>query len=385
MSFTKEQQIERLFQKSEHTLILLPSTTHGDHVGAAWALAYFLENQGKTVSIAGRRLSELKARYDFLSAPSAKHLETLSGLRDFVLSFATKHNNILHVRTESEADEYRIFVTPEHGAIDPRDFSILPVRFRYDCLVVLGSPDKESLGALYTENPDIFYEVPIINIDHHSENESYGQINLTEMTASSVSEIVADILERLAPDTLSEPMAECLLMGIMTATDSFQKKNTTPKTLALAARLMDRGADQQKIVRHIFKTQPFHLLKLWGSVMAGLAWDETLGLLSSSLTTEQLKIAGASPDDIPAVLEKVRNAYSSGKWFLILFQDSEQHIRGYLEARSNDMLDQMILLWPNSAREGELLLIDFSDNDLAQAEASFIAKLPANPPKKTSA
>ena len=62
-------------------------------------------------------------------------------------------------------------------------------------MVVLGSPDKESLGKVYEENPDIFYEVPVVNIDNHAENDNFGQLNIVDITSSSTSEIVADMLQ----------------------------------------------------------------------------------------------------------------------------------------------------------------------------------------------
>ena len=51
------------------------------------------------------------------------------------------------------------------------------------------------------------------------------------------SEIIAELLERTVPTFIAEPIAEALLAGIMSATESFQKKNTTPKSLKAAAEL----------------------------------------------------------------------------------------------------------------------------------------------------
>jgi len=220
-------------------------------------------------------------------------LSSIAGARDFVLAFNTSRNKILGVRTEKTEDEIRIYLTPENGSIDPRDFSFIPAKFKFDLAIVIGAPDKESLGKIYEDNPDIFYEIPIINIDNHPENELFGQINLVDITASSTAEIVAETLEISDAKLFTEAVSESLLTGIISATDSFQKRNTTPKALKLASHLMDKGADQQKIVRSLYKTQPLHLLKLWGRVMAQVKWNEELKLIWAFVSIEDLVQARA--------------------------------------------------------------------------------------------
>ncbi len=73
-----------------------------------------------------------------------------------MLAFNTKFNKITNVKTERVEDELRIFITPEKGSIDPRDFSFIPAKFKYDLVISVGCADKESIGKVYEENPDIF-------------------------------------------------------------------------------------------------------------------------------------------------------------------------------------------------------------------------------------
>lgn len=376
MAFTKEQQIDRLIKTAENILVLLPAAANGDHIGSAWALAHFLSRQGKQVTVAGQHLTDLEQRFKFLPAPE-RRITSLVGLRDFVVSFSTTHNKILKVRTETSDSEYHIYVTPEHGAIDPRDFSILPVKFHYDCLIVLGAPDKESLGTLYEENPDIFFEVPIINIDHHSGNESFGQINCIDITASSVSEILVECLERLSA---SEPFdlqtAECLLTGIMCATESFQKKNTTPKTFHTAAKLVALGVDQQALVHHLFKTQPFNLLKLWGRAMANIRIDEPYHLLWGMITAEDLVQTRTSLTDIPLILEKIKNHFSTGSVFLLLFPENKGVVHGIMMTQTREALDNLHTRWPHPiALRDETLEFSLPATTLAEAESTALTIL----------
>ena len=318
MSLEPIQQFAQCLAEAKHVLVLMPQNPSGDAIGSAWAMAHALAKRGSLATVAFTDELKEAERFSFLPAPE-RVVDNIYGSQDFVLSFNTEHNPITNVRTERLANELQIFITPERGSIDPRDFSFIPAKFKFDLLIVLDSPDKESIGKIFEESPDIFYEIPIVNIDHHADNEKFGQINFVNITASSTAEATAEVLERLDPNAMDARVAECLLAGLMSATESFQRKNTTPKSLQLAARLMERGADQQRISRYLYKTQPLNLLKLWGRVMLRVAWEEDVKAVWSVATLEDFVQSRTTPDDIPFVLEKIRDNYSSGKIFLVAY------------------------------------------------------------------
>lgn len=374
MSFTPSQQLEELLKKAVAPLIIIPSYPSRDTVATAFALAFFLKQIGKTIHLAGENITENKGALSFIGEPE-NLLPSITGAREFVLSFGTARNKIINVRTETTPEELRIYLTPENGAIDPRDFSFIPARFKFDLAIVIGSPDKEHLGKIYEDNPDIFYEVPIINIDNHSDNELFGQVNLVDITASSTAEILADILERSTLGIVSEQVSEALLSGIIAATESFQKKNTTPKALQIASRLMDKGADQQKIIRSLYKTQPLHLLKLWGRVMAQVKWNENLKLIWALVSIEDLVQSRAVATDLPRVLEKIRSNYSSGSYFLILYPESATQIRGLIKAASGESLTLLSERFNEGVLHGDTLEFLLTSNSLDEAERLTIEKL----------
>ncbi len=373
MSLTPSQQFEELLKKTVTPLIILPSYPSRDAVATACALAFFLKSIGKDVSLSGDNVIKDKEFLSFIGEPD-NVLPSITGARDFVLTFSTTRNKIMNVRTETAPDELRIFLTPENGAIDPRDFSFIPAKFKFDLAIVIGSPDKEHLGKVYEENPDIFYEVPIVNIDNHSDNELFGQVNLVDMTASSSAEMVAEMLERGTLGDLIPTVTESLLAGIVSATESFQKKNTTPKCLQIASRLMDRGADQQKIIRSLYKTQPLHLLKLWGRVMANVKWNEQLKLIWAQVSVEDLVQARASAFDLPSVLEKIRGNYSSGYYFLILYPESTSQVRGLIKAASSESLTLLAERFKEGTLHGDTLEFALSVTTLDEAERIALEK-----------
>jgi nanoRNase/pAp phosphatase (c-di-AMP/oligoRNAs hydrolase) len=367
MSLTKEAQFLELLKPALHPLILLPPFPTRDAIASGLALAHFTTALGKKPTLAAERIDERREDLGFLAWPETV-LTAISGARDFVLSFNTEHNNILNVRTERLDQELRIHLTPEHGTIDPRDFSFILAKYKYDVVLTIDAPDKDSLGKLYEDNPDIFYEVPIINIDRHSNNEQYGQLNLVDVTASSASEIVAHFIETVGPEFIDPTVAEALLTGIMSATDSFQKKNTTPKTLQLASALMGHGADQQKIVKSLYKTQPLHILKLWGRIMGNIRTNEKLHLMWAPVTLEDLIESHSKSDDLPIVLDKIRNNYSGATVFALFFKESARSMRVFIKSQQEDRLEHVLSVFSGSQLVGDMLEGTLPATDFPTAE-----------------
>lgn len=374
MSLSPLEQFSDLIRKSERPIVFLPAYPDKDALASGLALVRFFSKLGKEATLAGDALSSHLSELPFLAAPE-NILETLSGTRDFVLAFETAHNKILSMRSEQDGDSFKIFITPEKGSIDPRDFSFIPGQIRYDAAFVLGAPDKERLGKIYEENPDIFYEIPVANIDNRAENEHFGQINLTDTTASSVSEILYDSLSTFGKNMIDQELAEMFLTGIIAATESFQKKNTTPKALKAASALIDAGADREKIVLSLYKTQPFHLLKLWGRLMSGLKWDEELRLAYATATVDDFVQSRSNPDDIPAVLEKIRGNFSSGTYFAIIFPETAETSRAILKTSQSGSVSELLPAIASAEIRGDILSFPIAAPADAQGEAALVAIL----------
>lgn len=373
MSLDSVKQLEALLKQSRDVVLFLPESASGDEIGSAWALAFFFQKMGLKTMVTCALDEYQKERFSFLKQPENVS-PTLFGVRDFVLSFNTQFNRIMDVRTERDDNELRIIITPEKGAIDPRDFSFIPARFKYDVAIVLGCPDKEKIGKAYRDNPDIFYEVPVVNIDCKSENEHFGQINLVDVTATSTAEVISDILEKIHPDFIDETIAQCLLTGIIDATSSFQKKNTTPKALHAAASLMTKGADQQIIVRYLYKTQSFHLLKLWGRVMAKLHWEDDLKFMWAPIFLDDFVQSRSSMKDVPLILEKIRENYSSGKIFMLLYAETPESVRGILTCGDRVILGKIATIIGATMKDGECEFAETS-SDLNATGRRIIEKI----------
>lgn len=371
MSLDPIQQFKSFLEKSKEVLILIPENPGGDAIGSAWALYFFLEQKNISPTIA--LADGFPQKFSFLPRPG-NIIPQISGARDFVLSFDTTSNKITAVRSEEKENNFTVYITPEKGAINPRDFSFILAKFKYDLIVVLDCPDLEKLGKIYTENTELFFEVPVVNIDHQPDNENFGQINLVDVIASSCSEILAGILENIDYPAVDKKIADCLLAGIISATDSFQKKNTTPRALLTAATLMDKGADQQEIVRWLYKTQPLSVLKLWGRAMAKINLDEKSGLVWTALTVSDFVQSRTTPENIPEILEKLEENYSKGKIFMLLYNDTPASTVAEIKLADPALLPKSASSLNGEIKKG-ILEIKIASGDLEIAGEALAKKI----------
>ncbi len=148
--------------------------------------------------------------------------------------------------------------------------------------------------------------VPVVNIDHHASNPAFGRWNWIEPARSSTSEMVCELLAAL-DIRLTPPMATLLYSGLHSDTQGFSLGRTTPRALALAARLAAAGAEIASICHHLNHSHTpaeFRLLRL---VYENTRASEDGRLAWSSVSLAELESIGCAPRDIDCHVEIVRS------------------------------------------------------------------------------
>ena len=371
MPLSPHDQIKNQIAKSENILILARYKTSDDSVAASWGLFHFLKSMEKNPTVLENKSAVEKL--GFLAIPKKMEKEIV-GARDFVLAFNTKYNKIMNFRAEKKDETFEIYVTPEKDTIDPRDFSFMPAKFKYDLVIVLGCQGLDQLGPLKDKNSDLFFEVPIVNIDNSNTNENFGQINLVDLTASSVSEISSELSRKLAENLIDGKSAECFLAGIIAATSNFQSNRTTPQTFLTASWLIERGANQQKIIRHLLKTQSFPFMKLWGRVMARLNWNEKLKMAWSLVSIEDFVQSRTTHEDLPLILDKIKENFSSGNIFSIVYSESLKKNVALVASSDYKIIEQLQKNLGGEMTNG-YLAITFKNKDILESEKELLEKI----------
>lgn len=326
MDQNSKPQIFDSINKANRILIAIPSNSNGDAVGTGLALYSFLGKLDKEVEIvtAHRNLEA----FSFLPRISeVKH--TLEVMQSFVISVATANAPLDELSYEAKSDRVDIFLKPKTGKFSQSDVSFRSGRFPYDLIIVLHAASLENLGEIYERNTDLFFETPIINIDHHPNNEYYGQINHVDLTATSTAEIVSQLIEEFESSLMDEHIATSLLTGIIVETNSFQHAKTTPRAFLKASQLIAQGGRHQEIIRELYKTKSISLLKLWGRALARLRELKDMSLVYSLVNFSDIEKTASRSEDIFGVMKELIANLSGVKIILFLAETSPQEVVGY--------------------------------------------------------
>lgn len=370
MELTSKQQVVELIKKNNNILITTTENNKGDGVSSGIALAHILEKLGKDITVI--TAGESHKNLNFLPGYE-KIQEEFSGLRDFIISLSLEKNRVEKVSYKIDNDKLHFFVSPEKDNFEAKDVSFSQGHFKFDLVIVLDSVDLESLGSLYDMNTDFFYSQPVVNIDHNSGNDYFGAVNLVDLTASSTAEILVSIIESLDPSLLDERVATCLLAGIISDTNSFQNSNTTPKSLTVTAQLIAAGANHDLVVKNLFKTKPFDMLKIWGKILSEIKTDEENKILWSEIRIDDLKNTESPKEIINGVLDEILSTAPGIKIYL-LFLEKDNVLKVFIRT-SRDIDAKNVSLLFGGVGRGQEGRFEVKDTNLLVARENILEKI----------
>ncbi|HEY7526538.1 MAG TPA: DHH family phosphoesterase [Candidatus Limnocylindria bacterium] len=162
-----------------------------------------------------------------------------------------------------------------------------------DVAVVLDAGDLARTGSVAVEQSEWLARARIANVDHHVSNTGFGEAVLIDPTAAATCEMVALLLPELGVP-LDREIATALLAGIVQDTHTFAHPNATPRTLRVAAELVEAGADLSRLNRAVYADKPFSTLALWGLILAGIGQRCDGRIVHASMTALMLQQTGES-------------------------------------------------------------------------------------------
>ncbi|HEN0721346.1 TPA: bifunctional oligoribonuclease/PAP phosphatase NrnA [Streptococcus agalactiae] len=171
----------------------------------------------------------------------------------------------------------------------------------------------------------------LIKIDHHPNDEVYGDLSYVDTNASSASEIVTDFA--LSCDLLlSTSAARVLYNGIVGDTGRFLYPATTSKTLKIASKLREFDFDFSAMARQM-DSFPFKIAKLQGFIFEQLKIDKN-GAACVTLTQEDLKHFDVTDAETAAIVGVPGKIDIVESW-AIFVEQSDGHYRVRLRSKSH--------------------------------------------------
>lgn len=173
---------------------------------------------------------------------------------------------------------------------------------------------------MYFNHSDFFYSLPKINIDNSPQNENYGNVNLVDVSRSSVSEVIFELIKKYDSKLIDGTLATYLLTGIISATKNFKTPEVTPLTLNSAGELIDCGARRDQIVQNLYQSRFLSTLKLWGRVLARLNNDLNDKIVWSSLSAVDFLETSTNPEELPDVVDELIVSMPKTEVIVLLFE-----------------------------------------------------------------
>ncbi len=324
-------------ERAQRILIVPHANIDPDGLSSALACYMFLKSLGKEATVIVPETPP--ESLSFLPGFDAVK-EDISEAQQFIMTVNLDEGmEVDKLRYTVEENKVNIIVSPKNGRIKSQHVTLSEGEPAYDLIVVVDSADLNLLGSVYTDHMDMFSQVPIINVDHHISNTGYGHIKMIDPTAASATEVLYHWFTSRhdLKDKMTKDIATLLLTGLITDTRSFQNPNTTPRSLDIAAELLEMGARQQEIIQNVYKTKPLSTLKIWGRALNQIQIDKNARIVWSAISKEDLAEMDANSKETSGILDDLISTVPDADVYVMFTELEEGGLKASM--RSSPAID----------------------------------------------
>lgn len=146
---------------------------------------------------------------------------------------------------------------------------------------------------------------PLINIDHHTTNETFGVVNVINQDSSSTAEILYKLYRSMkAPLTFD--VAINLYTAIFTDTGSFRYSNTNPEAFLICEKMMKHGVSPSYVAEMVHENHPKERFFLLREVLASLELLENDSVALALITKDMFRKTGTSKEHSEGFVENIK-------------------------------------------------------------------------------
>lgn len=244
----KSQLIAKL-KSANYVLVTVSRNPSVDQLAALIGLTLLLNKAGKHAAavFSGAVPSTLQ----FLKPEDIIETNTDS-LRDFIIALDKSKADKLRYKVED--DVVRIFITPYRTSITDADLNFSQGDFNVDVVVAIGVTEQQDLDEAIISHGRILHDATVVTVNLSAAGD-LGSIHWQEPKASSLSEMITDLVQPLSKESgkelIDNQIATALLTGIVAETDRFSNDKTTAAVMSSSAILMAAGANQQLVATQL--------------------------------------------------------------------------------------------------------------------------------------
>ena len=245
-------------------LIVLPQNLTDDNLAAGLALSLSLKSTGKKVDVVSTG-TPLVSHSNLFGLGDIKNEVSKAGGGNFIISLDgvvdTTGTMASQIPALDKLDWYPegsklnlVFHVVPGQRFEPTNISSRHEEAGYDLTFVLGSASLNDLGALFISNSQYFAQTQVVNIDNNQANTFFGFANIVDPNASSLSEMVAQILPSLTLN-MDRDTASNIIAGIYSATNNLTQK-INPDTFMAVSQAVQVGGTLPNMTQSTPVQQP---------------------------------------------------------------------------------------------------------------------------------
>jgi hypothetical protein len=306
-------QLKNLLPNSQNILISLSTNPSIDELAASLSLFLSLKQANKKVAIATKGIIRVEHTNLFgVGEIMDKLPETKGGNFTVTLGGVVVGGVVPALQNldwsptgPGQKDLKLVFHVAAGQNFEPTSINYGHEGGNFEIIFCLGVVSLDNLGGLYQNNPQVFTNSFLANIDNKTTNTQFGTANIVDPASSSISEIIGQIIPALQLP-LDNDMATNLLTGIFTATNNLTSGQVNADTYEVVSQAL-RAGGQKPIISTIFATpqpqpqsQPaaFDLSKLFQTNVASGAKEALVENLPQP-SPEEVPVAeiAISPED----------------------------------------------------------------------------------------
>lgn len=167
----------------------------------------------------------------------------------------------------------------------------------------------------------------LIKIDHHPNEDPYGDLVWVDTTASSTSEMIYELYlhGKNSGLKLSDNGARLLYAGIVGDTGRFLYPSTTEKTFSIASDLIKYSFSRTELYEKMYE-MPVNLAKLNGYILQNFKF-ESEGVAKVIITKDMLSQYNLRPQEASQLVSTLGNIEGIRVWAFFVEEDSQIRVR----------------------------------------------------------
>ena len=162
-----------------------------------------------------------------------------------------------------------------------------------------------------------------LNIDHHLGNPCFAGTNWADHTYSATGEMIGLLAESLNMP-LTGDLAKAVYMALVSDTGNFTYSNTSPESMALAARILRGGLDIAAFTADFENNWTLERMRLWGQLMNEVSLHAGGTIICSLVPRHYLTDRGLKKSDLEGFASSLRRIRGV-KVVLFIREDAPGH------------------------------------------------------------